>query len=273
MLPALRRVTAGLEHCVAQPAQLHEPPWATLSHTPRLLLSACQGKDLKRFALPWWLTPSCARSSPQFSLALHHWSFIRLMSWGWTDRWPPSQGQVHSLWRQETTVWGKGEEGEGGGSFNIKHYKTKKKLPFSQEHLQTLLHQGKGTKPQRSLFTKRPWLLSRQVPMPLICLCESRRCSLHPANLALNSPRNGKSMEIAAPTMYGCVGTSWDETSSPGTDTAPVCVCWSHSDSTSSCKAAHKPVPQCTSLVCPFLRSPNNTAEPLFLLKGALNPP
>lgn len=241
---------------------MNQPPPATLRH-----YLACQGKDLKRFALPWWLTPSCPRFSAQFSSALHHWSFIRLMSLGWTDSWPTSQGQVHSIWRQESTVWGKGEEGEDGGDFNLKHYKTRKKFPFSLEHLQMLLHQSKDPKSQSSLFTKRPWFLSKQVSMPLICLCESRRCSLHPANLALSSPcwawKQQHLLCMAAWAWAGMRLAILAQTQHQHVRAGATMIPHPHS-------RLHINLPRS---VCPFLGSPNNTAEPLFLLKGALNSP
>lgn len=108
--PALRRVTprAGALRGAASTAP-GTTPYQPRSETVSIL-PAKKGiwKDLLYLG-DWLLHTSSLRVPPTIfissaSVEFHH----RLVFWGWMEMWPTSQGQVHSLRRQETTVWGKG---------------------------------------------------------------------------------------------------------------------------------------------------------------------
>lgn len=136
---------------------------------------ACQERDLKRLALPWGVTfTHLLIQGPTHSFQQLHISGVSSQV-----NVPGGNGEVTYQPRPGTLLMetgdyslGEGEDLGDGEDFNIKHDKNKKKLPFSQEQLQTLLYQDKAPKPARSVFTKtaslrtaKPDFQSKRVPI------------------------------------------------------------------------------------------------------------
>lgn len=151
-------------------------PWTT-PYQPRSDCSyfACQERDLKRLALPWrvtfthFLIQGPTRSFHQLHISGVS-SQVNVLGGDGEVTYQPRPGTL--LMEAGDYSLGEGEDLGDGGDFNVKHYKNKKKLPFSQERLQTLLYQDKAPKPARSVFTKtaslqtaKPDFQSKQVPI------------------------------------------------------------------------------------------------------------